>query len=72
VKKSRREFLKISGLAGMGLAGLKVMNGCTPDSQNRTETGRNWQEDPEWQRVSMGSGAGREWIPGRVQWMIFC
>jgi uncharacterized protein len=56
--KSRRDFLKISGLAGMGLAGMKVMSGCAPDSQNRTETGRNWQEDPEWQRVQYGEWGG--------------
>ena len=56
--KSRREFLKISGLTGMGMAGLKMINSCTPNTQNRTDTGRNWQEDPEWQRVKYGEWGG--------------
>ncbi|MCC5904647.1 MAG: amidohydrolase family protein [Balneolaceae bacterium] len=58
MKKNRREFLKITGLAGAGLAGLNFMNGCTPNSQNRTGEGRNWQEDPEWQRIQYGEWGG--------------
>jgi len=70
--KSRREFLKISGLAGAGLAGLNFLNGCTPNSQNRTDEDQNWQEDPEWQWLKYGEwgGPGVDPRPGAMDHIL--
>lgn len=93
MKKSRREFLKRSGLATLaaGAAGTGILSGCgdTGNTGNRgsesnsgsagntgntgnsgrsdsreshtgrsPESGRNWQEDPEWMEVRYGDWAG--------------
>ncbi|MEN8227278.1 MAG: Gfo/Idh/MocA family oxidoreductase [Bacteroidota bacterium] len=39
MKSKRRDFLKMSGLAGLGLAGGGIMSGCAPGSGNEEEPG---------------------------------
>jgi predicted dehydrogenase len=39
MRNNRREFLKISGLAGLGLAGSGMLNGCTTSTETKTVLG---------------------------------
>ncbi|MEX0929996.1 MAG: amidohydrolase family protein, partial [Balneolales bacterium] len=58
MKKNRRDFLKLSGLAGFGIAGASLTRGCASDSTNRIAPATNWQTDPEWQKVKYGEWGG--------------
>lgn len=58
MKKNRRDFLKISGLAGVGFAGAGFLPGCSSGSANETSSDINWQTDPEWQKIQYGEWGG--------------
>lgn len=58
MKKTRRDFLKISGLTGLGVAGASIVPGCTSESMSENASSKNWQTDPEWQQVKYGEWGG--------------
>jgi predicted TIM-barrel fold metal-dependent hydrolase len=66
MKKNRREFLKISGLAGLSAAGASILPGCnsgtadagTGESSAEKISIKNWRSDPEWSEVKYGSWSG--------------
>ncbi|MEX1137087.1 MAG: amidohydrolase family protein [Balneolales bacterium] len=72
MKKNRRDFLKISGLTGFGLAGASIIPGCTSDPMNGGAPEKNWQLDPEWQEVKYGAwgGPGVDPRPGAMDTIL--
>ena len=66
MKKSRRDFLKISGLAGLSAAGTSILPGCNSGADAGVDTAndanaqlnKNWQSDPEWKQVKYGAWSG--------------
>lgn len=68
MKKNRRGFLKISGLAGLSAAGASILPGCNSgadagvgaDTRDEKVLKKNWSADPEWHKVKYG-----DWVdPG--------
>jgi hypothetical protein len=58
MKSNRRGFLKITGLAGLGIAGAGFLSGCKPESTRMNGRSQNWQLDPEWQEIKYGAWGG--------------
>jgi uncharacterized protein len=58
MKSNRREFLKITGLAGLGITGAGILSGCNPESTRNHGKRNNWQLDPEWQDIKYGAWGG--------------
>jgi uncharacterized protein len=58
MKSNRRGFLKITGLAGLGIAGAGFLPGCNPKSTRNNRESHNWQLDPEWQEIKYGAWGG--------------
>lgn len=58
MKSNRRGFLKITGLAGLGIAGAGFLPGCKPESTRNNGENHNWQLDPEWQEIKYGAWGG--------------
>ncbi len=59
MKKKRRDFLKISGLAGISAAGASFLPGCdTNNDTNGKKISKEWSSDPEWREVKYGSWNG--------------
>ncbi len=56
MNKDRRDFLKTTGLAGVGLT-AGVLPACAASTAEPPATDR-WQADPEWRRVKYGSWEG--------------
>lgn len=58
MKKNRRDFLKISGLGGIGLLGTSLIPGCSSRSTHDPISDKNWQLDPDWQEAKYGDWGG--------------
>jgi predicted TIM-barrel fold metal-dependent hydrolase len=57
---SRKEFLKMTGVAGLSAAGLGIVTvGCNQKSEIVNEMSeKDWHSDPEWQRIKYGDWGG--------------
>ena len=70
----RREFIKgaavglVTTIGGVGFVSI-----CKPapkvEDQNLLK--KNWQEDPEWNKLKYGDWENREYLQKLGQWMIF-
>lgn len=72
MKSNRRGFLKITGLAGLGIAGAGFLPGCNPESTRDNGESHNWQLDPEWQEIKYGAwgGPGVDPRPGAMDHIL--
>lgn len=60
MKTSRKDFLKITGVAGLSVTGLGIISaGCNQTDRNtvRVQT-KDWRSDSEWQRIKYGDWGG--------------
>jgi uncharacterized protein len=58
MKSNRRDFLKKTSLAGLGITGAGLLTGCQPESTRDNGESHNWQLDPEWQQIKYGAWGG--------------
>lgn len=72
MKRSRRDFFKLSGHTGFGLIGADTLSGCSSDSTDEIRTDTNWQIDPEWQEITYGEwgGPGVDPRPGPMDYIL--
>jgi uncharacterized protein len=56
-KNNRRKFLKKAGSIGVGIAGLGLIP-AVAQTENAKSFGKNWEEDPEWQKIRYGDWGG--------------